>query len=72
MNKQNKESWWLVGFIAQVFLYWSYLYFKKLNIAIFLFTYMSYIVFAMICYGIGKRNRLSKTRKDATKRTKGE
>ena len=64
MDKQNKESWWLIGLfglIAQLFLYGVYRYFNKLTMAIVLFTYMAYMIFAMICYVIG--GVLKKTRK---------
>ena len=58
MDKKNKEDWFIVGvfgLIAQLSVYGAYRFFNKLTIAIVLFTYMVYMIFAMICYVVGKK-----------------
>ena len=60
MKKKDKETWWIIGvfgLIAQLFLYGTYRYFNKLTIAIVLFTYMAYIIFAWLCYIVGIKSK---------------
>lgn len=60
MNKENKNDWLIVGIfglIAQLFIYGAYRYFHKLTIAIVLFTYMVYMLFALLCYIVGSKSK---------------